>query len=56
MIGQVLKNVVRMRVTYRCECVVSEEVVSVVLPALVAHHTPTFIRHAIALRGLSWHF
>ena len=50
-----VKNVVRMRVTYRYECVVSEEVNSVVLPALIAHHTPTFIQTVIALRGLSWY-
>jgi len=51
-----VKNVVRMRLTCRCEYVVLEEVDSVVLPALVAHHTPTFIHHAVALRGLSWNF
>jgi len=52
--GTGVKSVVRIRVTYRREYVVSEEVDSVVLPTLIAHHTPTFIYHVIALRGLSW--
>jgi len=46
----------RMRVTYRCEYLISEGVDSVVLPALIAHHTPTSIHHAMALRGLSMYF
>jgi hypothetical protein len=44
-----------MRVTYRCEYVVSEAVDSLVLPAFIAHHSPAFVNHAIALRGLSWY-